>query len=141
MTRRLTLLYDVIWIRPDKPDDHAGSIFIPETCRMRLWQGTIVNIGPGLRPGYDHQHLIQAGEDRGRMYVARRWDGKTLFPLDVKVGDRVLMEREQAETIKVDGEWLWICRYNNLVAVIEDGVRHVAGDWSLSDKVEICDLP
>jgi chaperonin GroES len=140
--RSLYCLYDVIWVRPDKPADlYKGIIIIPETARRRLWQGTIVNIGSGLRPGYDHKHIIHGGEYDGMECRENRWSGK-LTPMDVQVGDRVLVEREQAEIIRIDGEDLWVMRYAMLVAVLGDERVQGAEDW-LEDQalVENCDLP
>ena len=128
--RKLRLLNDVICLRQGPPDEHYGSIIIPGHLRMRLWQGTVLACGPGVRPGYkvDRPHY----ED-GKQYVLRscNWDGRTRVKLDVHVGDHVLVGRQQAEEVTFGGERLLFTRQEEILAVIGEGeeVKHLRGDW------------
>lgn len=95
---------------------------------MRLWQGTVLACGPGVRPGYkvDRPHY----ED-GKQYVLRscNWDGRTRVKLDVHVGDHVLVGRQQAEEVTFGGERLLFTRQEEILAVIGEEVKHLRGDW------------
>jgi co-chaperonin GroES (HSP10) len=144
---RLKLLNDIIALIPDPPDETYGCIIIPEHLRMRLWQGTVVACGPGVRPGYkvDRPHY----ED-GKQYVLRfcNWDGHKRVSLDVHVGDHVLIGRQQAEEIKeiqapclreMDwfsaGQSVLFTRQEEVLGVIGEGgkVKHLRGDWICKD--------
>ncbi|UFS70990.1 co-chaperone GroES [Geomonas sp. RF6] len=74
----------------------AGGIFIPETAKEKPQRGEIVAVGKGKRSD----------------------DGK-IFPLDVKVGDKVLFGKYAGNEIKVDGEELLIMREDDILGVIE----------------------
>ena len=125
---KISPLYDVIWLKPDKPDEKFGAIIIPESYRTRLWQGTIMAIGPGARPGLKVDRPFFDAVD-GRRYTLRRnrWKGRTV-PLDVKIGDHILINRQQAEEFEYQGEKYMVTRYDECLAVIENGVQHSQGD-------------
>ena len=132
----MKLLSDVLWLSPQPADEKYGAmIIIPEPYRKRLWQGTILALGPGRRPGYNHSRMLPDGHQ----LLANWWDGETIIPMGLSVGDRVLLHREQAEVEEIDGQEVWICRYPSILAVVDEGTKHLAGDFSMSDTVEKCD--
>lgn len=74
----------------------AGGIFIPETAKEKPQRGEVVAVGKGRRSE----------------------DGK-VFPLDVKVGDKVLFGKYAGNDIKVDGQDLLIMREDDILGIIE----------------------
>jgi chaperonin GroES len=72
-----------------------GGIIIPDTAKEKPQEGQIVAVGPGAR-----------GED-GKVY-----------PLEVKVGDRVLFGKWSGTEVKLDGEDLMIMKESDLMGVL-----------------------
>ena len=59
-----------------------------------------------------------AGKDRsGRQRQDSR--GRTVRPLDVKVGDKILFGKYSGTEVKIDGEELVVMREEDVMAVIE----------------------
>jgi len=79
---KFTPLHDRILVRRiEEGDTTRGGIIIPDTAKEKQQEGEVISVG------------------RGRVND----DGKT-FPLDVKVGDRVLFGKYAGTEIKIDGE-------------------------------------
>lgn len=77
-------------------DEHSGSkIHVPEKAQKPSDRGTVVSVGPGRR------HI----------------DGK-IYPLEIKVGDKVLFSRMGAFPTMEDGEKLFIMEEEQILAVI-----------------------
>jgi chaperonin GroES len=73
----------------------AGGLYIPETAKEKPQQGEVIAVGNGKR-----------GED-GKVY-----------PIDLKVGDKVLFGKYSGTTVKVDGDELLVMREEDIMAVV-----------------------
>lgn len=74
----------------------ASGIIIPDTAsKDRPQKAEVLAVGPG----------------------AQKKDGSRI-PLDVKVGDQVLMSKYAADEVKIDGENYYIIRQSSILAVI-----------------------
>ena len=74
----------------------AGGLYIPETAKEKPQQGEVVAVGKGKR-----------GED-GKM-----------FPIDSKVGDKVLFGKYAGSEVKLEGNDFLIMREDDIIGVIE----------------------
>jgi chaperonin GroES len=74
----------------------ASGIIIPETAsKDRPQKAAVLAVGPGIM----------------------KKDGSRL-PLDVKVGDQVLVSKYAADEVKIEGEDYYIIRQSSILAVI-----------------------
>jgi chaperonin GroES len=71
-----------------------GGIIIPDTAKEKPQEGKVVAVGPGKVD-----------------------DGKRV-PLELKVGDRILMGKYSGTEVKIDGEEHIIMREDDVLAVI-----------------------
>ena len=85
----------VIVKRLDEEKKTASGIVIPDTAAEKPDQGEVMAIGPGKK----------------------NEEGK-LFPVDVKVGDKVLFGKYSGTTVKVDGDDLLVMREEDIMAVV-----------------------
>ena len=85
----------VIVKRIDEERKSAGGIVIPDTAAEKPDQGEVLAVGPGKK----------------------NEDGK-LFPVDVKVGDKILFGKYSGSTVRVDGEELLVMREEDIMAVV-----------------------
>ena len=85
----------VIVKRIDEERKSAGGIVIPDTAAEKPDQGEVMAVGPGKK----------------------NEEGK-LFPVDVKVGDKILFGKYSGTTVKVDGEELLVMREEDIMAVV-----------------------
>lgn len=93
---KLRPLHDrVIVKRLEEERKTASGIVIPDTVAEKPDQGEVLAIGPGKK----------------------NEDGK-LFPVDVKVGDKILFGKYSGTTVKVDGEELLVMREEDIMAVV-----------------------
>ena len=89
-------LQDRVLIRRIEQEEKTlGGIIIPDTAKEKPMEGEVLAAGPGAR-----------GED-----------GK-LHPLDVKVGDRVLVGKWSGTEIKIDGEDLVVMKESDIMGVV-----------------------
>jgi len=86
----------VIVKRIQEEEKTKGGIFIPDTAKEKPQEGKVVAVGKG-----------KANED-----------GK-VFPLDVKVNDRILFGKYSGSEINMDGEEHLIMREEDILGVIE----------------------
>jgi len=86
----------VIVKRIQEEEKTKGGIFIPDTAKEKPQEGKVVAVGKG-----------KANED-----------GK-VFPLDVKVNDRILFGKYSGSEITIDGEEHMIMREEDILGVIE----------------------
>ena len=98
-------LQDRVLIRRIEQEEKTmGGIIIPDTAKEKPIEGEIIAAGPGTR-----------GDDG------------MLYPLDVKVGDRVLFGKWSGTEIKIDGEDLVVMKESDIMGVVEDAsARKVA---------------
>ena len=91
-------LHDRILVRRIEADEKtAGGIIIPDTAKEKPQEGEVVAVGPGAR------------DDSGRV-----------MPLDVKVGDRILVGKWSGTEIKLAGEDLLIMKEADVLGVLEE---------------------
>jgi chaperonin GroES len=72
-----------------------GGIIIPDTAKEKPQEGEIIAVGSGVRSD----------------------DGK-IYPLDVKVGDRVLFGKWSGTEVKIDGQELMIMKESDIMGVL-----------------------
>lgn len=93
MAVNLTPLHDrVIVKRIEEKESVKGGIIIPDSAKEKPMEGEVLAVGPGRR---------EKGE---------------LYPLDVKVGDRVLFGKYSGTEIKVENEEVLILREEEILA-------------------------
>ncbi len=81
--------------RLDEEEQVKGGIIIPDTAKEKPQEAEVVAVGPGKLDD----------------------DGKRA-PMDVKVGDKVLVGKYSGSDIKIDGEDYVILREDEVLAVI-----------------------
>ena len=95
---RVRPLHDRILVRRlEEGEQTIGGIIIPDTAREKPQQGEILAVGNGKL------------NDQGRR-----------FPLEVKVGDRILFDKYSQE-IALEGEEYLILRQEEVLAVLGGG--------------------
>jgi len=86
----------IIVKRVEEETKTAGGLFIPETAKEKPQQGEVVAVGKGKRAE----------------------DGKT-YPIDLKVGDKVLFGKYAGSEVKLEGQDFLIMREDDILGVIE----------------------
>jgi chaperonin GroES len=86
----------VVVKRVDAEEKTKGGIIIPDTAKEKPQEGEVVAVGPGGR------------DESGK-----------LFPLDLKVGDRILFGKWSGTEVKIDGQDLLIMKESDIMGVIE----------------------
>jgi chaperonin GroES len=81
--------------RVEEEEVQRGGIIIPDTAKEKPQQGEVLAVGPG-----------RVTEE-----------GKRL-PIEVKVGDRILMGKYAGTEVKLDGEECLILREDDVLAII-----------------------
>jgi chaperonin GroES len=74
-------LHDRILVRRVEAESKRGSIIIPDSGKEKPQEGEVFAVGAG--------HRMEDG---------------TVFPLDVKVGDRILFGKYSGSEIRIEGE-------------------------------------
>jgi chaperonin GroES len=82
--------------RLEARDVVKGGIIIPDSAKEKPQEGVVVALGEGRR--------IKSGK---------------VLPFDVKVGDRVLIEKYTGSEIKIEGEEYTIIKEDGVLAVLE----------------------
>ena len=86
----------VIIKRMEEERTSPGGIVIPDSATEKPVRGEVVAAGKG-----------------------KRNDSGEVFPMDVKVGDKVLFGKYSGTEVKVEGEDLLVMKEEDIVAVIE----------------------
>ena len=81
--------------RVDEQEQVRGGIIIPDTAKEKPQEAEVIAVGPGKLDD----------------------DGKRL-PVDVKVGDKVLVGKYSGSDIKIEGEDYVIVREDEILAVV-----------------------
>ena len=90
-------LHDRVLVRRvEQEGKTTGGIIIPDTAQEKPMQGDVISVGNGTRAE----------------------DG-TIYPLEVKAGDRVLFGKFSGSEVKIDGEELVILREADIMAIVE----------------------
>src|SRR3569623_257023 len=87
----------VVVKRIDAEEKPAGGIIIPDTAKEKPSQGEVIAVGPGGRD--------EAGK---------------LIPIDIKVGDRVLVGKWSGTEVKIDGQDLLLMKESAIMGIVED---------------------
>ncbi|MCU1338572.1 MAG: chaperonin Cpn10 [Bryobacterales bacterium] len=94
-------LYDRIVVkRIEEKQQMQGGLHIPDSAKEKPQEGEVIAIGKGKRLE----------------------DGKVV-PLDVKVGDRVLLGKYSGSEIKLDGEEYLIIREDEVLGILEGATK------------------
>ena len=100
MAVNLTPLHDRVIIRRiEEKESVRGGIIIPDTAKEKPQEGEVLAVGAGRR---------EKGER---------------IPLDVKVGDRVLLGKYSGTEIKVENEELLILKEDEILAKLSGGTK------------------
>ncbi len=95
---KLKPLHDrVILKRLEEKEVVKGGIIIPDTAKEKPQQCEVIAVGDGK--------LLENGEK---------------IPLNVKVGDKVLIGKYAGTEVKIDDEELVIVREDEILAIIEE---------------------
>ena len=90
-------LYDRIVVkRIEEKQQMQGGLHIPDSAKEKPQEAEVTAVGKG-----------------------KRLEDGTLVPLDVKVGDRVLLGKYSGNEIKVDGQELLIIREDEVLGILE----------------------
>ena len=94
-------LYDRIVVkRLEEKETKVGGLFIPDSAKEKPQEGEVVAVGKGKRLE----------------------DGKVI-PLDVKVGDKILVGKYSGSEIKLDGNELLIMREDEVLGILEGSAK------------------
>jgi len=94
-------LYDRIVVqRIEEKEQMQGGLHIPDSAKEKPQEARVTAVGKGKRLE----------------------DGK-LVPLDVKVGDRILLGKYSGNEIQLDGQELLVIREDEVLGVVEGGVK------------------
>ena len=95
---KLKPLHDrVILKRLEEKEVRKGGIIIPDTAKEKPQQAEVIAVGDGK--------LLENGQK---------------IPLNVKVGDKVLIGKYAGTEVKIDDEELVIVREDEILAIIEE---------------------
>jgi chaperonin GroES len=90
-------LYDRIVVkRTEEKQQMQGGLHIPDSAKEKPQEAVVTAVGKG-----------------------KRLEDGTIAPLDVKVGDRVLLGKYAGNEIKVDGQDLLIIREEEVLGIVQ----------------------
>lgn len=94
-------LGDRVLVKPLSPDELENKItsfgiIIPDSAKEKPEQGTVMAVGPG-----------------------RRSDDKTLIPVSVSIGDRIMFSKYGFDEVKVNGVEYYLVSEQNILAVLK----------------------
>ena len=94
-------LYDRIVVqRTEEKQQMQGGLHIPDSAQEKPQEAVVIAVGKGKRLE----------------------DGK-IVPLDVKVGDRILLGKYSGNEIKLDGQDFLIVREDEVLGILEGGAK------------------
>jgi chaperonin GroES len=97
MSFKIKPLGDHVLVEPTEENEvKKGGIIIPDTAKEKPTEGVVRAVGPGKRDD----------------------DGK-VTPIEVKVGDRVLMTKYGGTEVKLDGNEYKLLRSDDILALVE----------------------
>lgn len=80
----------------NKSPEKVGSVHLPPNVKIQSSQGTVIAVGTG--------RLINDG---------------TRFPIEVKEGDKVIVNLYQSSDIKIDGHDYKLLSEDEIIAIVE----------------------
>jgi len=97
MSTKIQPLADRILVKRAEPEEvRRGGIIIPDTAKEKPQECTVMAVGPGKV------------DDQGKR-----------VPLEVKVGDRILIGKYAGTEVKIDGEEHLIMREDDVLAILK----------------------
>ena len=107
MTINITPLHDRVLVRRlEEKETAKGGIIIPDTAKEKPQEGEVMAVGAG------------------KMEKGHR------VPLDVRVGDRILVGKYNGNDIKIDGQEYLILREEEILAKVSGIARAASGKKS-----------
>ena len=104
-------LYDRIVVqRIEEKETQRGGIIIPDSAKEKPQEGKVLAVGKGKM--LEDGKVLAVG--KGKMLE----DGR-IFPLDVKVGQKVLFGKYAGNEIKLDGEEYTLMREDEVLGILE----------------------
>ena len=104
MTVQITPLHDRVLVRRlEEKETAKGGIIIPDTAKEKPQEGEVMAVGAGKI-------------DKGKR-----------VPLDVKVGDRILLGKYTGNDIMIDDQEYLILREEEILAKLSGAVKAVSG--------------
>jgi len=101
VTMTIRPLYDRIVVkRIDETQQMQGGLHIQDSAKEKPQQSEVIAVGKG-----------------------KRLDDGKLMPLDVKVGDRVLLGKYSGSEIKLDGQEYLIIREDEVLGILDAPVK------------------
>ncbi|MGN7752193.1 MULTISPECIES: co-chaperone GroES [unclassified Sinorhizobium] len=89
------LLDRVVIRRAEGNIKSKGGIIIPDAAKEKPQEGQVIAVGPGSR------------DESGK-----------LIPLDVKIGDTILLGKWSGTEVKIDGEDLLIMKESDIMGIV-----------------------
>ena len=94
-------LYDRIVVkRMEQTQGMQGGLHIPDSAQEKPQEAEVIAVGKG-----------------------KRLEDGTLAPLDVKVGDRVLLGKYTGSEIKLDGQEYLVVREDEIFGIVEGATK------------------
>ena len=107
MTVNITPLHDRVLVRRlEEKETAKGGIIIPDTAKEKPQEGEVMAVGAG------------------KMEKGHR------VPLDVRVGDRILVGKYNGNDFKIDGQEYLILREEEILATVSGIARAASGKKS-----------
>jgi chaperonin GroES len=104
MTVNITPLHDRVLVRRlEEKETAKGGIIIPDTAKEKPQEGEVMAVGAG------------------KMEKGHR------VPLDVKVGDRILVGKYNGNDIEIDGQEYLILREEEILAIVGGIAKAASG--------------
>jgi len=97
VAKRIIPLFDRVLIQRVAAETKTkGGLFIPEAGQKKALEGTVVAVGPGARA-----------------------EGGTFIPMQVQVGDKVLLPEFGGSKLEMEGEEFQVFRETDIVAKLQ----------------------
>ena len=98
-------LYDRIVVkRVEEKEQLKGGIIIPDSAKEKPQSGEVVAVGKG-----------------------KRLEDGTVFPLDLKAGNKILFAKYSGSEVKIDGVEYLIMREDEVLGVVDEGKESKKG--------------
>ena len=86
----------VIAVRETQPETSRGGILLPESAKKKQETAKVIAVGPGKTEANGH-----------------------VSPMDVNVGDIILMDKYSAQEITINDEEFLILKSEDILAIVE----------------------
>lgn len=97
MRNRIIPMSNKVLVKMLKKEEVAGALILPDSSKKPQEKGEVIAVGPGKR------------DNNG-----------AIIPIDVKIGDVILMEKYSAQEITLDDEEFVIVSSDNIIAIVEN---------------------